>query len=136
MNGNKVFSDDYGSFKAPIFLLRLEGLALFCLSLYLFYYSQGSWLLFAALFFVPDLSLGGYLLGPRIGAMFYNIFHAEIGPVLLAGSGLLAAVPILLQLALIWFCHINFDRALGIGLKYSDKFEHTHLGVIRFGKWK
>jgi hypothetical protein len=68
--------------------------------------------------------------------MFYNIIHTEIGPVILASSGLLTADHILLKLALIWFCHINFDRTLGIGLKCSDKFELTHLGVLRFGKGK
>lgn len=123
-------------FWSPLSLLRLEGLVWFCLSLYLFHYFQGSWWVFAALFFVPDLSLVGHLLGPRVGAFFYNVFHVEICPVLLAGCSVLFSMPILLKLSLIWLCHINFDRMLGIGLKYSDEFKHTHLGMISLGKRK
>jgi Domain of unknown function (DUF4260) len=26
--------------------------------------------------------------------------------------------------------HSSFDRILGYGLKYSDAFQHTHLGMI------
>jgi hypothetical protein len=115
-------------------LLRLEGLAMFALTVYLYHYFHGCWWLFVAAFFVPDLSLLGYLFGSRIGAIVYNIFHTEIGPVLLAGLGLLFDVSLILKLALIWISHISFDRMLGIGLKYSDGFKHTHLGSIKL--WK
>lgn len=111
----------------PLFFLRLEGLAQLCFGLYLFHYFQGSWGMFAVLFFVPDVSLLGYLFGRKIGAVFYNLLHTEVGPVLLAGSSLWLIEPFLLQVALIWFCHINFDRMLGFGLKYFDAFKHTHL---------
>ena len=124
MNANDGFSNERASFGAPRFLLRLEGLAWFSFSLYLFHYFQGSWWIFAVLFFVPDLSLIGYLLGHRIGAIFYNVLHSEVGPVLLASCSFLFAAPTLLNLSLIWFCHINFDRMLGIGLKYFDNFQH------------
>ena len=33
-----------------------------------------------------------------------------------------------MALALIWLAHIGLDRLLGMGLKYSDRFTHTHLG--------
>jgi hypothetical protein len=35
----------------------------------------------------------------------------------------------LVPLALIWVNHIGVDRLLGYGLKYSDGFWWTHLGV-------
>lgn len=136
MNSKEGFSNNLISFGTPIVFLRLEGLAWFVFSFYLYHYFQGPWWLFAALFFVPDLSLAGYLLNSRIGAIFYNILHAEIGPVVLAGCSILLGAPLVLNLSLIWFCHINFDRMLGIGLKYLNDFKQTHLGVITFGKQK
>src|SRR5688500_14425325 len=49
-----------------IALLRLEGLALFAAALAGYVYSGGGWLLFLVLFLAPDLSMAGYLAGPRI----------------------------------------------------------------------
>jgi hypothetical protein len=31
---------------------------------------------------------------------------------------------------IILFTHISFDRVLGYGLKYSDSFHNTHMGII------
>ena len=45
-----------------------------------------SWLLFALLILAPDLSMFGYLAGPRIGAVAYNAVHTLIVPVVLALS--------------------------------------------------
>ena len=33
-------------------------------------------------------------------------------------------------LALAWGFHIAVDRLLGYGLKFADRFSHTHLGEI------
>jgi hypothetical protein len=33
-----------------------------------------------------------------------------------------------LALALAWLAHIGLDQLLGMGLKYNDRFTHTHLG--------
>ena len=48
-------------------LLKLEELLLFGLALFLFGQLEYSWWLYALLFFAPDLSMVGYLWGPRIG---------------------------------------------------------------------
>ena len=50
-------------------VLRLEGLALFIGMTSLYYIWDGDWLVYALLFFVPDLSFAAYLSGPRFGAM-------------------------------------------------------------------
>jgi hypothetical protein len=127
-------NDNRFSFFTPSTILRLEGLFLFFLAIYFYYHFKGPWGLFLSLFFVPDLSIAGYLLTPSKGAVIYNVFHSEIGSILLVGCYLIFSNPILLQLALIWFCHVNFDRMLGIGLKYANDFKHTHLGMLTFGK--
>ena len=108
--------------------LRLEGLMAFLLATYLYVDQGGSWLAFAVLFFTPDASFAGYLVGPRIGAALYNVTHSYIGPLILAAAWLSAGIG--LPLALVWAAHIGFDRALGYGLKYPSAFGDTHLGRI------
>jgi hypothetical protein len=109
--------------------LRLEGLVALVLATYLYANEGGSWLLFGALFFVPDISFAGYLAGPRVGAMIYNVAHSYVGPLILAGAFFVSGRAGLL-VALVWGAHIGFDRALGYGLKYPTAFHDTHLGRI------
>jgi hypothetical protein len=109
--------------------LRLEGLVALALSTYLCLNEGGSWLLFGALFFVPDISFAGYLAGPRVGAMVYNVAHSYVGPITLAAAFFVSGKPAL-SLALVWAAHVGFDRALGYGLKYPTAFRDTHLGRI------
>ena len=111
-------------------LLRLEGLTLFTGMVMLYASWGGSWLVFALLFFVPDLSFLAYLSDARFGAMIYNAAHSYMLPVTLLTLGFGLASPLTLSIALIWLAHIGIDRALGYGLKYSAGFGFTHLGRI------
>jgi Domain of unknown function (DUF4260) len=115
---------------APRRLLRTEGAALLIVAVMLYARTGTSWWLFAVLLLAPDLSFGGYLAGPRIGAAAYNAVHTTIGPLALALIGLLAPSPLMIALALIWVAHIGADRMLGYGLKYEAGFAFTHLGRI------
>ena len=115
---------------APRTLLRLEGLALFAAMLVLYSIRGGPWWLFAVLFLAPDLSFAAYLGGARIGAVVYNAMHTTLVPAALLLAGFALDQALLLQLAIIWLAHVGIDRALGYGLKYSDAFNHTHLGRI------
>ncbi len=108
--------------------LRLEGVAAVVLATYLYGRGEKSWLLFAALFLVPDISFAGYLAGARVGAAVYNIVHSYLGPVLLAAMSLGGGTT--MSVAMVWAAHVGFDRALGYGLKYSTSFGDTHLGRI------
>jgi hypothetical protein len=117
-------------------ILRLEGLALGLISVWLYKVLAPSagithkWWVFLALILVPDLSMLGYLGGPRIGAVAYNVVHTWAVPVLLFAIGWWGGVPLLLPLAFILGAHIGFDRALGFGLKLPTAFRDTHLGGI------
>ena len=111
-------------------LLRLEGLTLFTGMVMLYASWGGSWLVFALLFFVPDLSFLAYLADARFGALVYNAAHSYMAPVALLTLGFGFASPLTLSIALIWLAHIGIDRALGYGLKYSAGFNFTHLGRI------
>lgn len=111
-------------------ILRLEGLALLAVALLLYRSTHASWLLFAGLFLLPDISFAGYLFGPRIGALAYNTAHSTLGPMIAAVLALACASPHSLAIALIWLAHVGFDRALGYGLKKASGFRDTNLGRI------
>ena len=111
-------------------VLRLEGLTLFAGMVMLYWAWDGSWLVFALLFFVPDLSFLAYLSDARFGALVYNAAHSYMAPMALMTAGFVMAEPLVLSIAMIWLAHIGFDRALGYGLKYANGFGFTHLGRI------
>jgi hypothetical protein len=111
---------------------RIEAAIVFVAAIALFAYLDHSlaWWLAVILFFLPDVSFAGYALGPKAGAVVYNVVHVyALGMVLLAvgfaiGSGPVAA------LGALWMGHAGFDRMLGFGLKSPEGFKITHLGHI------
>jgi hypothetical protein len=88
-----------------------------------------SWGVFAACFFLPDLSILFYLLNPRVGGAAYNLAHLLLLPLVIGAAGVLGEIPGAQQAALVWGAHIAFDRALGWGLKYEQSFCHTDMGL-------
>ncbi len=111
-------------------LLRLEGLALLIGMTLLYYIWDGSWWVYALLFFVPDISFAAYLAGSKTGAAVYNAAHSYLAPMAMMTAGFATSSPLWLSIAMIWLAHIGFDRALGYGLKYASGFGFTHLGRI------
>jgi len=112
------------------YLIRLEELGLFLFSIYLYSSLPFPWWYFPLLFFAPDLSIAGYVAGPRVGAIIYNIVHHRALDLLLYVAGLMLAMPILSLAGVIMFAHSSLDRVLGYGLKFPDAFTNTHLGKI------
>lgn len=110
--------------------LRMEGTAIGTLALIAYGTTGVSWWLFAALILVPDLAMVGYLAGPRVGALIYNLAHTYTVPIALAGAAMIAGLPLLLAVALVWIAHIGLDRMLGYGLKLPKGFKHTDLGTL------
>ena len=91
-----------------------------------FYHSlRAGWILFVTLFLWPDISMLGYLVNPKLGSRLYNLVHTEVLPAALAASSF--ALHRTSLLALIWLCHLGFDRLIGAGLKYPTFFKDTHL---------
>ena len=76
----------------------------------------------------------GYLGKPCRAARIYNVFHTYLVPGVLGLCAFLLHANSLLPVALIWANHIGVDRLLGYGLKYSDGFGWTHLGLIGAAK--
>jgi hypothetical protein len=111
-------------------ILRLEELAMFGLSVYLFNLLDFAWWVYPVLLLVPDLGMVGYLLNPRAGAFSYNLAHHKGLALLVYLLGIGAASPVLQLAGIILFGHASMDRIFGYGLKYPDSFQHTHLGYI------
>lgn len=114
----------------PLTLLRLEGLALLTGLVTAYFALRGPWW-GLPLGLLADLSMLGYVCGPRIGAALYNLLHATALPVLLGLLGFTLHFPGALLVALVWLSHVGLDRAAGYGLKFPDGFEHTHLNGPR-----
>lgn len=110
--------------------LRLENLAALVATVAGYRFEHGSWLWFAVLFLLPDLSMLGYLANPRVGAICYNVVHSYFTPAVLAAGLWLLNRQALSPLWLIWPAHIALDRTLGYGLKYRSGFGDTHLGKL------
>jgi hypothetical protein len=111
-------------------LLRLEELFLALLSVYLFSGLGYAWWWYPALLLTPDLSMIGYLGGPKPGAYVYNLIHHRALAVSLFIGGAMLSNPLLQLAGVIILGHASLDRLFGYGLKHDDAFQHTHLGWI------
>jgi hypothetical protein len=111
-------------------LLKVEELLLAALAFYLFLGLDYAWWWFLLLFLAPDLSMLGYLLGPKVGAWSYNAAHHKGVAVALFLLGAAVQLPWLQLVGLILLAHASLDRVFGYGLKYADSFQHTHLGKV------
>lgn len=70
------------------FTLKLEELGMLLFGVFLFKFLDYDWWIFAALFFVPDVGMLGYLFGSKTGAVAYNLFHHKGLAILLYIAGL------------------------------------------------
>lgn len=109
-------------------LLMLEELGQFCLAIFLFSQLQYSWWLFPLCLLLPDVSMIGYLINPKIGAWIYNFFHHKLLAVVVLILGFYLKIQVVEFIGIILFAHSAMDRIFGYGLKFNDHFMHTHLG--------
>jgi hypothetical protein len=112
-------------------LLNAEEAALLALAVFLNQTTLPfAWWWYWALFLAPDISMIGYMVNTRVGAVLYNAAHHKGIAVLCYFLGWLLASPVWQFTGLLLLGHSAFDRILGYGLKYPDHFKHTHLGWI------
>ena len=110
--------------------LKLEEGFKFIFSYWLSLQLGFQWWVFLAWLLVPDLSMIGYAINTRIGAILYNLFHHQGFAILIGLVGVQLKDPTLQFAGVLLFGHSAMDRMFGYGLKYSDDFKHTHLGWI------
>jgi hypothetical protein len=110
--------------------LRAEGAVGLAFGWLMWTAARGEPLWFAVLLLVPDVSMIGYLRGPHVGAITYNLLHNWVvgGGLMLAGLAI--GSPLLGQVGAILVAHTGIDRLLGYGLKYPTSFKDTHLGRL------
>lgn len=116
--------------RAVDLILRAEGLAVFVAGVLTYLQLNGHPLWLLPLLLVPDVSMVGYLAGPRIGAITYNLVHNLVCALALLAIGWFAAVAPLALAGALTLAHVGMDRTLGYGLKLPTDFKDTHLGRI------
>ncbi len=89
-----------------------------------------NWWHFGLMFFLPDLSMLGYISGKEIGAALYNLGHTYVIAVPCGVVCWFLDNTVGMTAGLVWIAHIGFDRALGYGLKHASGFGDTHLGTV------
>ncbi len=112
------------------YTLKIEELAQVLFALVVFTHLPYAWWVLPVTFLLPDLSIAGYLAGPRVGAFCYNLVHHKALAVALGVGGWWLGQPVLLLAGTVLLFHIALDRLLGYGLKYATGFRDTHLGRI------
>lgn len=111
-------------------LLKTEELAEMLLALAVFATLPYAWWVLPATFLLPDVSMLGYLAGPRVGAFCYNLAHHKALAVAVGLTGWWLGLPAVLLAGTVLLFHSAFDRLLGYGLKYATGFQDTHLGRV------
>jgi hypothetical protein len=119
--------------RLPVWFQRVESAAIAALAAVAFVELDFEWWYLVVLFLLFDLSMLGYLHSPRVGAWAYNTVHSFAGPAAAGIAGITAGSRALAFASLVWVFHIAVDRGLGYGLKFQDRFTHTHLGEIGRG---
>jgi hypothetical protein len=112
------------------FVLKLEDAAKFVAAYFLSLYFGNAWWLFFAWLLAPDLSMIGYAINAKVGAILYNLAHHQGLAIVILGIGFYLTMPAMTFTGLVLLGHSALDRMLGYGLKYPDSFKHTHLGWI------
>lgn len=114
----------------PVWFQRVESAAVAALVVVAFVQLDFAWWWLLAVFLLWDLSMVGYLASPKLGAISYNIGHSYLGPAALLALTWVGDARWPAFVALTWAFHIAVDRLLGYGLKFTDRFTHTHLGEL------
>ena len=111
-------------------ILRAESVAIFVGGVLLFLQLNGNALWLLPLLLAPDVSMAGYLGGPRLGAVTYNLVHNLVTALGLLAIGWFVPIAPLALAGAVLIAHVGMDRALGYGLKLPTDFKDTHLGRI------
>jgi hypothetical protein len=111
-------------------ILKLEEFCMFLFGVFLFDQLHFAWWWFLALILLPDISMIGYLINNKTGAVCYNIVHHKGVALITYIAGYYLHNEILQLAGVILFAHSSMDRTMGYGLKYFEGFKFTHLGII------
>lgn len=111
-------------------ILRIESAAIAVVGIVAYLSLGGNPLVLIPALLAPDLSILGYLAGPRVGAVTYNLVHNWATASILALLAIVLGDLWPLLVGAVVAAHVGMDRALGYGLKLPTAFQDTHLGRI------
>jgi hypothetical protein len=111
-------------------LISVEEAAMFLFGIFLFTHMPFAWWCFPVLILTPDISMIGYAINNKTGAIIYNFFHHKAIALLVYVCGFYFQAEAIQLAGIILFAHSSMDRMLGYGLKYFEGFQFTHLGKI------
>ena len=114
----------------PVWFERFENLAIAVAIVVFFVHLHFDWWWLLVFFVAFDISMVGYLVNKRIGAITYNLVHNYFVPAVLLLIYTVTATRGYAFVGLLWAFHVAGDRAQGYGLKFSTGFQDTHLGKI------
>ena len=109
------------------FWLHAEGAAALIAAAAIYDRLGGSWIWAVPLLLLPDLSMVGYLAGPRLGSFTYNLVHNFVVGLAVLGLGAWLDSNALMLAGAVLIGHIGGDRLLGYGLKHATAFKDTHM---------
>ncbi len=109
------------------FWLHVEGGAALIAAGVLDAHLGGNWLCALPLLLLPDISMAGYLGGPRLGSFTYNLVHNWAVGLAVLGLGAWLDSNALLLAGTVLIGHVGGDRLVGYGLKHTSGFKDTHL---------
>jgi hypothetical protein len=111
-------------------ILKLEEAAMFGFCVYALSLFHVDWWVYLLILLGPDISMIGYLLNNRIGAVCYNLFHHKGIAIAVFAAGFILKDQWMQIIGIILFGHSSMDRMFGYGLKLNEGFKYTHLGII------
>lgn len=111
-------------------LLRIEEIIITAAAVYFLTLFNVAWWWYALMLIGPDVGMIGYLINSKLGAATYNIFHHRGIAIIIFIVGFTTFNLSLQLIGIVIFGHSSLDRVFGYGLKYSDRFKHTHLDTI------
>lgn len=114
----------------PRVWLRAEGVAVLAAGAGLYLHLGGALIWLVPVILAVDISMVGYLVGPRPGALIYNLAHNWAAGVAVLALAWWLGSPAIGLIGAILVAHTGMDRAAGYGLKYPTAFADTHLGRL------
>ena len=106
----------------PRVWLRAEGVAVLAAGAGLYLHLGGALIWLVPLILALDISMVGYLVGPRPGALIYNLAHNWAAGVAVLALAWWLGSPATGLIGAILVAHTGMDRAAGYGLKYPTAF--------------
>ena len=114
------------------YLLKAEAIVPFLVSVVLINMLplEFAWWAWILIFLAPDLSMVGYAINNKVGAVVYNVFHHQLVAVMVWLVGFYLEHPYVALAGLVLLGHSSLDRFMGYGLKLPQGFKFTHLGAM------